>query len=79
LFAVKNLLFIWGAMLGNLLIVEQHPKQAKEIYQDIFNLFDKYHIATSEHEANIILIGEEFDRIISELKKRIHQRFYVYH
>ncbi|RKY56118.1 MAG: hypothetical protein DRP93_02030 [Candidatus Neomarinimicrobiota bacterium] len=51
-------------MKGNLLIVEQHHEHAKEIYQDVFNLFDKYHIATSEYDANIILMEEELDMII---------------
>jgi DNA-binding response OmpR family regulator len=51
-------------MQGNLLIVEQHHEHGEKIHQDIFNLFDKYYIAMSENEANILLIEEEFDMII---------------
>jgi len=47
-----------------LLIVEQHLEHAEDIYQDISQYFDHYHIALSLSEAHSFIAEHDFDMII---------------
>jgi len=51
-------------MKASCLIVEQHRHHAEEIYRDIHELFEHYHIATTAEEALIYIKEHDFDMII---------------
>jgi DNA-binding response OmpR family regulator len=51
-------------MKAKLLIVEQHRHHAEEIYQDIHEFFEHYHIATTVSEADILIKEHLFDMVI---------------
>ena len=51
-------------MKASLLIIEQHRHHAEEIYRDVHELFEHYHIATTAQEAMTYINEHEFDMII---------------
>ncbi len=51
-------------MQASCLIIEQHRHHAEEIYRDIHELFEHYHIATTADEAMIYINDHDFDMII---------------